>query len=76
VLSIFAGIWLASEMHIVTAQAYNAYYKGFDGFNEKTYENSELFGWLKENKLEGKLYSNSFMFSLYLDFYRIGTSSV
>jgi hypothetical protein len=59
ILAIFAGVWLASEINIVTVQAYNAYYKGFEGDNEKSYQKSELFAWVKENKPEGKLYCNA-----------------
>jgi hypothetical protein len=59
ILSIFAGGWLSSEINIVAAQAYNAYYNGYDGYNEKSYQQSVLYNWLKANKLEGKFYSNS-----------------
>jgi len=59
VLTIFAGVWLASEVNITAAQAYSAYYNGFEGYNEKPYRESELFAWLRKNKLEGKLYSNT-----------------
>jgi hypothetical protein len=65
VLAIFAGVWLASEVNITAAQAYNAYHNGFEGYNEKSYRESELFAWLKKNKLEGKFYSNT-LCSLYI----------
>ncbi len=65
VLAVFAGVWLSSEINITAAQAYNAYHSGFEGYNEKPYRQSELFAWLKQNKLEGKLYSNT-LCSLYI----------
>jgi hypothetical protein len=65
VLVVFAGVWLSSEVNITAAQAYYAYHNGFEGYNEKRYRQSEMFAWLRQNKLEGKLYSNT-LCSLYI----------